>query len=223
MLHRRLPYSDRFLAPNLAVTCMDRQKLESRLAFLEEAERLKSILRSAHTSTGRPESTAEHTWRLCLMAMLFQDELGDLDMLKVLKICLVHDLGEALHGDVPAIQKDQHPDKSDQERADMAQLTRHLDEEAKASILGLWEEYENASSPEARMVKALDKLETILQHTQGRNPQDFDYAFNLTYGEKYTATTPFLASLRAVLNEKTRARMEEQAGDAAQSDAGTQT
>lgn len=147
------------------------------------------------------------------MAMLFQDELGDLDMLKVLKICLVHDLGEALHGDIPAIEKDQHPDKSGQERADMAHLTRHLDGEAKASILGLWEEYENASSPEARMVKALDKLETILQHTQGRNPQDFDYGFNLTYGEKYTAATPFLASLREVLDEKTRARMNEQAGD----------
>lgn len=102
---------------------MDRQKLELRLAFLEEAERLKGVLRSGHTSTGRPESTAEHSWRLCLMAMLFQDELGDLDMLKVLKICLVHDLGEALHGDISVIEKDQHPDKSEQERADMAYLT----------------------------------------------------------------------------------------------------
>ncbi|HRK86422.1 HD domain-containing protein [Alcaligenes faecalis] len=193
---------------------MDRQKLESRLAFLEEAERLKSVLRSGHTSTGRPESTAEHSWRLCLMAMLFQDELGDLDMLKVLKICLVHDLGEALHGDISAIEKDQHPDKSEQERADMAYLTCHLDATAQAGILGLWEEYENASSAEARMVKALDKLETILQHTQGRNPQDFDYGFNLTYGEKYTAIRPFLARLRQILDEKTRARMDERAGDA---------
>lgn len=191
---------------------MDRQKRESRLAFLEEAERLKSVLRSGHTSTGRPESTAEHTWRLCLMAMLFQDELGDLDMLKVLKICLIHDLGEALHGDIPAIEKDQHPDKSEQERADMVHLTRHLDRKAKTSIMGLWQEYEDASSAEARMVKALDKLETILQHTQGRNPPDFDYGFNLTYGEKLTTATPFLASLREILDEKTRARMNEQTG-----------
>ena len=54
--------------------------IQGRLTFLQEAERLKSVLRSAHTSTGRAESTAEHTWRLCLMAMCFADQLAGLDM-----------------------------------------------------------------------------------------------------------------------------------------------
>ena len=58
---------------------MDTSELEGCLAFLREAERLKSVLRSGHTSTGRPESTAEHTWRLCLMAMLFEREFQGLD------------------------------------------------------------------------------------------------------------------------------------------------
>jgi putative hydrolase of HD superfamily len=84
---------------------MDIDKIKGRLAFLQEAEKLKSVLRSAHTSTGRTESTAEHTWRLCLMAMTFEDELAGMDMLKLLKMCLVHDLGEAIHGDIPAIEK----------------------------------------------------------------------------------------------------------------------
>ena len=70
---------------------MDIQSIKGRLAFLQEAERLKSVLRSAHTSTGRAESTAEHTWRLCLMAMAFESELSGLDMLKILKMCIVHD------------------------------------------------------------------------------------------------------------------------------------
>ncbi|WP_207889009.1 HD domain-containing protein, partial [Pseudomonas sp. 100_A] len=58
---------------------MDIQKIEARLEFLREAERLKSVLRSAHTSTGRAESTAEHSWRLCLMAITLADELPGLD------------------------------------------------------------------------------------------------------------------------------------------------
>src|SRR3712207_8775567 len=53
------------------------------------------------------------------------------------------------------------------------------------SIVGLWDEYESARSREAAIAKGLDKLETILQHTQGRNPPDFDYAFNLGYGQRY--------------------------------------
>lgn len=70
--------------------------LEPLLEFLRGAERLKSVLRSAHTSTGRRESTAEHTWRLCLFAMVLEHRLPGLDIARVLKLCVVHDLGEAL-------------------------------------------------------------------------------------------------------------------------------
>ena len=129
---------------------MDIQSIKGRIAFLQEAKRLKSVLRSAHTSTGRAESTAEHTWRLCLMAMAFESELSGLDMLKILKMCIVHDLGEAIHGDIPAIEKSQHPDKSAQEMADLLHLTRSLGEVDRSSILALWQEYEDAASPEAK-------------------------------------------------------------------------
>lgn len=61
-------------------------------------------------------------------------------------------------------------------------------------------------SPEARLAKALDKLETILQHTQGRNPADFDYRFNLTYGRQYTEGHPVLAAVRALLDDETERR-----------------
>lgn len=188
---------------------MKLESIQGRLVFLQEAEKLKSVLRSARTSSGRVESTAEHSWRLCLMAMVFEDELRGLDMLKILKMCLVHDLGEAIHGDIPAVEKNQHPNKSAQEKADLLQLTRSLDESQRASILGLWQEYEDAASPEAQAVKALDKLETILQHNQGRNPPDFDYAFNLSYGQKHTGTAPLFALMRRLLDEGTRQRMAE--------------
>lgn len=188
---------------------MNTDRIKGRLAFLQEAEKLKSVLRSAHTSTGRAESTAEHTWRLCLMAMTFEDELAGLDLLKVLKMCLIHDLGEAIHGDIPAIEQSRHPDKCAQEKADLLRLTRALDASQRAAILALWQEYEDAATPEARAVKALDKLETILQHNQGLNPPDFDYAFNLTYGQEHTRTEPLFARMRSILDEGTRQRMAE--------------
>lgn len=188
---------------------MNIENIKGRLAFLQEAEQLKSVLRSAHTSTGRTESTAEHTWRLCLMAMVFEDELAGMDMLKILKICLIHDLGEAIHGDIPAVEKNQHPDKSEQEKADLLHLTRSLEEPHKAGILALWQEYEDAASPEAKAVKALDKLETILQHNQGINPPDFDYGFNLTYGQKHTSAEPLFALMRSILDEGTHQKIAE--------------
>ncbi|HEY1149672.1 MAG TPA: HD domain-containing protein [Pseudoduganella sp.] len=181
-----------------------RPDLAARLAFLREAERLKNVLRSGHTSGGRRESTAEHSWRLCLMALTFADELPDLDMLRVLKLCIVHDLGEAIHGDIPAIEQHAHPGKSAQERLDLLTLTSSLDAALRAEILALWDEYEAASTPEARAVKAFDKLETMLQHNQGANPPGFDYDWNLGYGTQYTTGRPLFDALRALIDEETR-------------------
>jgi len=176
------------------------------LTFLREAERLKSVLRSAYTSTGQQESTAEHSWRLCLMAMVFEGEFTGLDFCKVLKLCVLHDLGEALHGDVPAVQQDQTPNKSAQERADLQTLMQTLPASISNVFMSLWDEYENASSPEARIVKGLDKLETILQHNQGDNPPDFDYGFNLNYGQKHMGAHTLLLQIRALLDVDTRTR-----------------
>jgi putative hydrolase of HD superfamily len=187
---------------------MNIEKLKGKLAFLREAEKLKDVLRSGHTSSGRAESTAEHSWRLCLMAMAFEDELAGLDLLKVLKLCVVHDLGEAIHGDIPAVSQGAHPDKSERERNDLMTLMAPLGGDTlRSELLSLWDEYENAASAEAKAVKALDKLETILQHNQGANPEDFDYAFNLGYGRKHTGTTPLFSALRELVDDDTRRRV----------------
>jgi len=188
---------------------MNIEQLKGKLAFLREAEKLKDVLRSGHTSSGRAESTAEHSWRLCLMAMAFEEELAGLDLLRVLKLCVVHDLGEAIHGDIPAISQHVHPDKSERERDDLLTLMAPLDANLRGELLALWDEYEAAASPEAKAVKALDKLETILQHSQGTNPDNFDYAFNLEYGRKHTGTAPLFSTLRELLDDETRRRMVE--------------
>lgn len=185
--------------------------IKSKLAFLREAEQLKDVMRYSFTSKGRNESTAEHTWRLCLMAMVLEDDLQGVDIARVLKLCVVHDLGEAIHGDIPAVQAHEFPNKGEQERADLEHLTRELSDPLRTSLISLWEEYEAGKTPEAQAVKAMDKLETILQHNQGQNPPGFDYEFNLTYGEKYMDSTPIFRMLRQSINEETRQMIASQA------------
>ncbi|HET8634674.1 MAG TPA: HD domain-containing protein [Gemmatimonadales bacterium] len=179
------------------------------LDFLRSAETLKSTLRTCYASTGRQESVAEHSWRLALMAMLLRYEFPELDSGKVLRMCLIHDLGEAIGGDIPAPEQARRREeglsagKAEQERRDLVTLLEPLPAALQLEITMLWDEYEAAASPEARLVKALDKLETILQHNQGKNPSGFDYAFNLDYGREYTGGHPVIVELRRVLDEET--------------------
>jgi putative hydrolases of HD superfamily len=181
-------------------------ELEGVLAFLRAAERLKTVTRSGWTSTGQAESVAEHTWRLCLMAMLLYGRAPGVDIARLLKMCLIHDLGEAIGGDIPAPRQAQGVSKARQERADLLDLTAPLPAALCQEIVELWDEYEAAGTVEARLAKGLDKLETILQHNQGLNPADFDYAFNLGYGQQYTAADPLLAALRERLDQETARR-----------------
>jgi len=188
---------------------MDGAEIGGVLEFLRAAEQLKTTYRSGWTSAGRSESVAEHTWRLCLMSMLFAGSFPDVDFAKLVKICIIHDLGEAIGGDIPAIHQVPGESKAAQEREDLLQLLRPLPERLRAEITALWDEYEAAASPEAKLAKALDKLETIMQHNQGLNPPDFDYRFNLDYGKRHTAGHPLIETVRALLDRDTAARAEE--------------
>jgi putative hydrolase of HD superfamily len=170
--------------------------LDGVLRFLRAAERLKTVTRSGWTSARSPEASRS-TWRLALMAMVLYGRAPDVDLARLLKMCLVHDLGEAIGGDVPAPAQAASPGKAARERADLLALVAPLPDQARREIVALWDEYEAAESREARLATGLDKLETILQHTQGENPADFDYAFNLGYGRQYTGADPLLSALRA--------------------------
>jgi len=199
---------------------MDDAQLAGLLEFLRAAERLKTVTRSSYTSAGRPESVAEHTWRLALMALLLAPEFPEVDFARLVKICLVHDLGEAIGGDIPAPEQARRAaagelaGKAAAERRDLVTLLEPLPEQLRTEITGLWDEYEAACTPEAKVAKALDKLETILQHTQGRNPPGFDYRFNLGYGRQHTAEPPLIAAIRAALDQATEDRAREAARDA---------
>ena len=91
-------------------------KPEKLIEVLSVAERLKDAVRHCYTSGGRRESVAEHSWRITLMAYFVSDEFPDADLLKIMKMCLIHDLGEAFTGDIPAFEK---TDKDSEKEADV--------------------------------------------------------------------------------------------------------
>jgi putative hydrolases of HD superfamily len=188
---------------------MEPHDLAGVLDFLRASERLKVTHRSAYTSEGQQESVAEHSWRLCLMALVLAPELPQVDFAKLVKICLVHDLGEAVGGDVPAPEQERRraagvaTGKGQDERRDLLTLLEPLSPARRQEIVSLWDEYENATTSEAKLAKALDKLETIMQHTQGKNPPAFDYRFNLAYGRDHTAGEPLIEAVRVILDAET--------------------
>lgn len=183
------------------------EKILQYLKFIQETEQLKSTLRTAWTAEGRQESTAEHSWRLAMLAAVLAEEVPKLDMIRVLKMCLVHDLGEAYEGDVSAALQLDDDARHKREEEAVRKIFAMLPEQQEQELMELWLEYSGNTSPEAAFVKALDKAETIIQHNQGKNPPDFDYEFNLEYGADYFKEDPLLQELRKCIDGDTRANI----------------
>lgn len=201
-----------------ATGTMTRTDLAGIVEFLRATERLKVVKRSGFTSSGEPESVAEHSWRVTLMALLLGRRVPGIDLMRLLQLCIVHDLGEAVGGDVPAPEQARRraageAGKSAKEREDLTSLVAPLPSPEREHMVALWDEYEAAATAEARLAKGIDKLETILQHVQGMNPPDFDYRFNLGYGRAHTSEPPLIADLRRILDDATERRARERSDD----------
>ncbi|MEM1288635.1 MAG: HD domain-containing protein [Pseudomonadota bacterium] len=193
---------------------MNPSQADALLFFLERAGALKDTMRSAYTDEGRQESTAAHSWRLGLWVIVLEPYLEGYDVAQLLKMAVLHDLGEAVTGDIPAIeQSGDQSARQDAEWQGLLQLTEPLDNDERDQIISPAREYNQAKSKEAVLLKGLDKLETLLQHATGQNPEDFDYAFNLSYGEKWTSRHPLSAALRARIDAMTRARLSQQSSN----------
>lgn len=182
------------------------------LSILSVAERLKCNTRHSWTSTGRHESVAEHSWRLALMAMLASDEFPDLDMNRVIRMCIIHDLGEALTGDIPAFEKTDQ----DEGREDML-LHQWIDtfpDPARQEFTQLLAEMSALETKEARLYKALDKLEALISHNEADISTwlPLEYSLQLTYGQELMDLTPWLRSLRDAVDTITRDKITEHTG-----------
>lgn len=179
-------------------------EIKNILLFIKEIEKLKDVTRTAWTSAGKQESVAEHSWRLAVLAFSLAEYFPGADLGKVLAMCLVHDFGEIYEGDVSARLEEDPKGKLEKEGNALNKLAEVLPESRKQKLTELWREYNAAESEESRLVKALDKMETIVQHNQGSNPPDFDYEFNLLYGSEYAKHNDVLKALRELIDNDTQ-------------------
>jgi putative hydrolase of HD superfamily len=180
----------------------DSQKI---LNFLHLTEKLKTIKRHSWLSNGRQETVAEHTWRMALMAMLIAPYLDKkVDLLKTIKMVLVHDLSEINYKDNPA-HLGQPLDKALQEEKSLKKLTRGLPQDLKKEINDLWQEYESAESFEARFAKTMDKTEVLLQHYEAdiKFMHKTEFALNFYHGKEFGEHDSFLKLFRELINAET--------------------
>ena len=177
------------------------------LAVLHTAERLKDTTRHCYTSQGRHESVAEHSWRVTLMAFLMRDEFPELDMNKVMQMCLIHDLGECFTGDIPSFEKTD----ADTAKEDglLAQWVASLPQPYREDMAALYVEMDALETPEAKVYKALDKLEAVISHNE--SPLDtwlpLEYELNMTYANDNVAFSPYLTQLREAIRKETEEKV----------------
>ena len=179
------------------------------LQILSIAEKLKCNTRHCYTSSGRHESVAEHSWRISLMAMLIAPEFPEANMNKVIRMCLIHDLGEAFTGDIPTFWKtDADTEKED---AVFDQWVLTLPEATKAEFSALLAEMNALETQEARIYKALDKMEAVIQHNESDISTwlPLEYDLQLTYGAENVTFSPWFRSLKAEIDDWTRRKIAE--------------
>ena len=174
------------------------------LNFLKIAERLKCYTRHSYTSSGRHESVAEHSWRLTMMAYFMQDEFPEADIDKVIKMCMFHDVGEAITGDIPAFEKTTAD--SEHENSVMDELLDTLPEPYKTDLKELFVEMEALGTLEAKIYKALDKLDALIQHNEADLSTwiPLEYDLQMTYGTKECSFSEYMKNLRDMVREDSR-------------------
>ena len=178
------------------------------LEILHVAERLKDTPRHCTTTKRRTESVAEHSWRISLMAFLLKHEFPDVDINRVVDMCLIHDLGECFTGDIPTFVK---TDKDrNVEDSLLSQWVKTLPEEVSKEMSGLYREMDVLETKEAKIYKSLDKLEALIQHNE--SPIDTwsenEYDLNKTYAFDTVAFSEWLMELRQEILKDTLDKIE---------------
>jgi len=171
------------------------------LDFLSVAEKLKCTVRHSFTSGGRQESVAEHVYRLCVFAWLVLDEFPELDKEKVMEMCLFHDLGEAVTGDIPCFEK-REEDRQAEEGA-VRRVAKMLPADRRKRLDALFDELEAGRTGEAELVHALDKMEALIQHNEASIGTwlPLEYDLQLTYGQREAEAFPYTRQLRKAVEQ----------------------
>lgn len=179
------------------------------LNALAVAERLKDATRHCYTSQGRHESVAEHSWMTTLMAFFLRDEFPDADMDKVVRMCIIHDLGECFTGDIPTFLKTSAHEQT--EDTFLSAWVDSLPQPHRDEMTALYAEMNARETSEAKIYKAIDSLEALIQHNLSDLatwiPREYD--LNKTYAFDKTAFSPYLTQLREEIKADTLKKLGE--------------
>lgn len=173
------------------------------IGLIDLFEAMKRNTRHSWLSDGRHESVAEHSWRLVMMAYFVRDEYPDIDIRKVMMMCQFHDIGEAFTGDVPTFLKSVQDEQKEENV--VFQFINTLPLEYRTELKLLFAEMNAMSTPEAKLYKALDKMEAVLQHNQADISTwlPLEYELQMTYGEKEVEFSEFTQLLKEEANQST--------------------
>lgn len=185
---------------------MEARKL---IDILSVAERLKDATRHCYTKNGRHESVAEHSWMMTLIAFFIKDEFPEANMDKVIKMCIIHDLGEAFTGDIPTFDKTSENEKT--EETLLYAWIKTLPENYSTELTALYDEMAKRETIEAKIYKAIDGLEALIQH----NISDLstwipkEYELNKIYADDKVAFSEYLKELREEVRKDTLKKLGE--------------
>lgn len=187
----------------------EEQKIKNILKFLHDIERLKFSTRHSWMSDGRRESVAEHSWRVTVMALVLAEEFPKINISKVIEMLLVHDFGEVYDGDTPAFRVKDPKKKIIKEKKSIKKLVKPLSKNLQKKIISLCAEFNKAKTREAKLAKALDKLEVLFQHDEADISTWLkkEYKLNLTHGQKYMGFHEFIKNFREVVDDKTKEKI----------------
>jgi putative hydrolase of HD superfamily len=159
------------------------QRLEQQIAFLNEADKLKSVMRGTLLCDGsRSENSAEHSWHLTLYALVLADQAGpDVDMIRVIKMLILHDIVEIDAGDNPIFGSYDASDMEAQEQAAADRIFGLLPNDLRDDLRAAWEEFEANRTPTAQFAKSLDRFQPPMQNLAAGGGSWIDY--NVTHDQ----------------------------------------
>lgn len=167
---------------------MNTQQLLDQIAFIKEIDKVKYIQRKTKLfNSDRCENDAEHSWHLALMAIVLAEHSNEpIDVLKVVKMVLIHDIVEIDSGDVFMYDTVKNHDNTDEERLAANRIFGLLPEKQAEELIAIWEEFEAGETNEAKFARSMDRLEPLLQNTSnnGGTWKEFGVKYDKVYAKK---------------------------------------
>ncbi|MDP4202143.1 MAG: HD domain-containing protein [Bacteroidota bacterium] len=164
------------------------ERLLKQIEFIKEIDKIKFIFRKTKLiSSNRNENDAEHSWHLAMMAMVLAEHANEpIDLLRVMKMVLIHDIVEIDAGDIFIYDATKNHTNTEEELKAAKRIFGLLPEEQAQELIALWEEFEAGETADARFAKAMDRLEPLLQNSSnnGGTWNEFGVNYQKVYDKK---------------------------------------